>query len=298
MVWLHKGEAYFPSDISAQVTNTAPYINHISIASPPSPLELINLDALNTYGQNGTNVHLTSKIDVTKGPKWLNGVVPDTKGKTNNATSAAIIITDHGKGLVDAFYMYFYAFNRGNIVLFHELGDHIGDWEHNMVRFENGTPQAIWYSQHANGQAFTYNVVEKRGIRPISYSADGSHANYATAGTHDHTIPDINLPAGPLQDYTSKGTLWDPTLSAYFYNFHANTSTFEGLNRSPEAAMNFRGRWGDEQYPQGDKRQPPPFFGFWKYVSGPTGPATKQLNRSKICPAGGPLCIVRVVLGP
>jgi len=33
--------------------------------------------------------------------------------------------------------------------------------EHNMVRFVNGVPKYVWYSQHASGQAFKYEVVKK-----------------------------------------------------------------------------------------------------------------------------------------
>lgn len=54
--------------------------------------------------------------------------------------------------------------------------------EHNMIRFANSTPQAIWFSQHASGQAFTYNALEKKGKRPIAYSGNGTHANYAVKG--------------------------------------------------------------------------------------------------------------------
>lgn len=34
-----------------------------------------------------------------------------------------------------------------------------------MIRFRDGRPEAIWYSQHATGQAFTYDAVEKEGPR-------------------------------------------------------------------------------------------------------------------------------------
>lgn len=36
-----------------------------------------------------------------------------------------------------------------------------------MIRFREGKPIAIWYSQHANGQAFEYDTVHKYegGIR-------------------------------------------------------------------------------------------------------------------------------------
>jgi hypothetical protein len=30
-----------------------------------------------------------------------------------------------------------------------------------MVRFQNGVPSVVWYSQHATGQAFKYEVVLK-----------------------------------------------------------------------------------------------------------------------------------------
>jgi hypothetical protein len=42
-----------------------------------------------------------------------------------------------------------------------------------MVRFANGVPQYVWFSQHANGQAFRYSTVMKDGDRPVGYSANG-----------------------------------------------------------------------------------------------------------------------------
>jgi hypothetical protein len=114
---------------------------------------------------------------------------------------------------------------------------------------------------------------------------------------HDHTIPGLNLPNGFVVDKTSKGMLWDPTLNAYFYNFTASNSTFEGINGSPVAAMNFKGKWGDAQYKDGDERQKE-FFGFRRFVGGPTGPGDKQLNRTEVCPESEMPCILRDKLGP
>ncbi|CCD55659.1 hypothetical protein ACHAPC_005269 [Botrytis cinerea] len=298
IVWLDQSEMYFPSDIYAQVLNTKPYVNRSLIPEDtlPSPLNLETIDKLNNWG---LDVYLTSTVDITTSPSYLTGVVPSsTTGRTQDAISCSVILTDHGDGLVDVFYMYFYAYNQGNTVLGQELGNHIGDWEHNMIRFVNGTPQTVWYSQHANGQAFLYSVVEKNGKRPIAYSARGSHANYAISGTHDHTIPDLNLPAGLLQDYTSRGTIWDPVLSSYFYTYDIATKKFSKASEdSPVQAMEYLGKWGDAQYPEDDKRQKK-FFGFWKYVGGPTGPATKGLVRDKVCPDNGILCIIRDILVP
>lgn len=56
-----------------------------------------------------------------------------------------------------------------------------------MIRFTDGVPTAVWYSQHEYGEAFSYKAVHKdtTGKRPIGYSAKGSHANYAKAASHD-----------------------------------------------------------------------------------------------------------------
>jgi hypothetical protein len=167
-----------------------------------------------------------------------------------------------------------------------------------MVRFLNGVPQSMWFSQHANGQAFTWSAVEKtESGRPIAYSAQGSHANYAMGGTHDHTIPNLNLPGGVLEDHTERGTYWDPLLSSYFYKFDGGKNEFTPYNGESTNWLYFKGRWGDEEYPTSDKRQVK-LFGQAKYSSGPTGPADKQLARDKVCPDNGNICILRTILVP
>jgi len=290
LIWLDQEEEYFPSDIYVHVNNTHPDIDYARIENPPTPLTLDNLDSLNNYGnKGGLNVYLTSKIDIETSPTWLQGVVPDSSGKTNGARSCAIIINDHGSGHVDAYYMYFYAYNLGNEVGSRgNWGNHVGDWEHNMIRFVDGVPKEMWFSQHGSGQAFKFDILEKQGVRSVAYSARGSHANYAISGEHDHVIGGFNPNLGILIDYTSRGTLWDPTLSAYFYNYDGNNRDFSSVDStSPLGAMNYRGKWGDEEYPDSDPRQErfwPPLVTFRRYSSGPTGPWTKGLNRTKTCP--------------
>ena len=57
-----------------------------------------------------------------------------------------------------------------------------------MVRFVDGALTHVYLSAHSGGYAYTYAAVEKRGVRPVVYVADGSHANYATAATQKYTI--------------------------------------------------------------------------------------------------------------
>lgn len=120
--------------------------------------------------------------------------------------------------------------------------------------------------------------------------------------THDHTIPGLNLPVGPLEDKCDKGTLWDPTLSAYTYSYDAGANTYTAYDgTSPTNWLSFIGKWGDQEYPDSDPRQKK-ILGIEvsaKFVSGPTGPQDKALNRSDVCPPNKDIkCFVSPILRP
>ena len=78
---------------------------------------------------------------------------------------AVLIAVDKGDGILDAFWFYFYSFNLGNKVLNIRFGNHVGDWEHSMVRFQHGEPKAIFLSEHNFGGAYSYDAIEKIGKR-------------------------------------------------------------------------------------------------------------------------------------
>lgn len=282
LVFLDKDERYFPSDIATHIEKTTPFIG-LKPLEPAPKVSVDNLDSLNKFNTKEGQVFLTSTEEVEKKPAYLLGVKPDSSGKTVGATSCAVIVTDHGDGTVDAFYMHFYSFDKGNTVLGRELGDHVGDWEYVMMRFKNEKPEALWLSQHARGQAFTYEAMKKQGDRPVVFSARGTHAIFSTGGKHDHTLPNTNLRFGPLIDRTSEGALWDPIKNAFFYTFNPTSNSFSSVDESPLAIMNFNGHWGDARYPKGVKGQKK-LFGFRKYVDGPSGPLDKNLNRKNVCP--------------
>jgi hypothetical protein len=150
------------------------------------------------------------------------------------------------------------------------------------------------------GQAFTYDALSKQGVRPIIYSALGGHPNYAVPGIHSREVAIILV-----NDTTSAGPLWDPTLSAYFYSYtpfsdENENGTFVGSEgTTPVGWLNFEGRWGDEQYPDSDPRQVNYLNAStaWEWETGPTGPLDKDLNRTDVCPsASGTPCVTLTVL--
>ncbi|KAI1389534.1 uncharacterized protein F4822DRAFT_203925 [Hypoxylon trugodes] len=212
---------------------------------------------------------------------------PDESGYSR--APATLILVDKGSGIVDAFWFFFYAYNLGQTVLGTRYGNHVGDWEHCMIRFESGVPRGVFFSEHEGGQAYAWHAVEKRGNeteiqRPVIYSAVGSHAMYATPGNHPYV-----LPFGILKDVTDRGPLWDPSknLRGYWYDYAA-TKDDEGLEPVKENAdeptswFHYKGTWGDRLYGLDDARQWR-LFGQYHYVTGPQGPKFKNLGREKVC---------------
>jgi len=292
-VHLYSEEIFLPGDIGEHLEHTIPYLNYTPLTSLHTRQSLTSLSHLNRFGPH---VYLTSDDDPETQPSWLRGdhnrPVPIGHGETDVGASTApgiIIWTEKENNVTDAFYFYFYSFNLGNTVAGWRFGNHVGDWEHTAVRFIDGVPQSIFYSEHSGGVAYEYGAVEKIGIRPVCYSAVGSHANYARPGTHYYAIP-FHL----LADHTDKGPLWDVTKNSYMYNYDVDHDILKPSRDTPGAPVDwfhFGGRWGDMMYRPGDRRQWV-IAGQYHYVHGPTGPKFKNLARKEICQNEG-VCVVR-----
>ncbi|KAF6228476.1 hypothetical protein HO133_008206 [Letharia lupina] len=318
LVHLYSEEQFWPCDIKEHLFHVTPELNYTPIQGLPQ-LNLSNLDQLNEFEQ-GRHVFLTSNDNVEDRPDWLGGQIniPDdfsddskTDCSDSRATSArfrkqshgghsdapAVLLTiNKGDGIVDAFWFFFYSYNLGNIVFNIRFGNHIGDWEHTLIRFEHGKPKVVFVSEHFFGSAYSYSAVEKIGNRPVVYSAVGTHAMYATPGTHPYI-----LPLGILHDETDRGPLWDPALNSLTYTYNHVTDTLHPSNRTPDAPTQwfyFSGKWGDKFYPLNDNRQYG-FAGEYHYVNGPLGPRFKHLGRRKVCQGRySDPCVIKDQLDP
>ena len=309
LVYMDEQEEWFPSDITAQLTNShITDASYNTITNAPSPLTLSNLNTI----PNQSSTFITSNEGITALPPWFHGVRPTPDRRTPSATASTIILVQKPNSILDAFYFYFYAYNAGNApfnIPNFTFGNHVGDWEHTMIRFNSSTaqPLAAWYSQHATGQAFEFRTLKthpESPKRPLVYAARGTHANYATPGPHESAIPGLAFPGAILTDHTSAGALWDPLLNAYFFAYSTDSDKFSSLPNPvmggtgdvPTEWLQYTGQWGDPQLPDSDGKQVV-LFGQRKYTAGPTGPRDKRLGRAGVCNvAEGQTCFVKKTL--
>ena len=187
LVHLYSEEQFWPCDIKDHLLHVTPELNYTPIEGLPQ-LNLSNLDQLNRF-EKGRDVFLTSNDNVEDRPDWLGGQVniPDeytdnsktyrsdsqatspnlgTRSHGGHSDAPAVLVTiNKGDGIVDAFWFFFYSYNLGNVVLNIRFGNHIGDWEHTLVRFQHGKPKIVFVSEHFFGSAYTYSAVEKIGKR-------------------------------------------------------------------------------------------------------------------------------------
>ncbi|KAI0131900.1 hypothetical protein BJ170DRAFT_679798 [Xylariales sp. AK1849] len=278
--YLYSGEKYFPSDIATHLENTIPEVNYVAVGDAGS----VDVDTLNNYN---SSVYLTAADTPSDNPAWITSEYGKPASNGYSGAPGTIIAVEKNSTTTDVFYFHFYSYNFGPPVLDINFDEHVGDWEHVMIRFVDSKPYAIYLSEHGAGSAYYWDVMTFNGNHPITYIATGSHANYATAGSQDYTIA-----LGLVSDTTDAGYGWDITQNYRGYWYDVTTTEFSiaggvstgGTEEANETAMwlSWAGLWGDEQYPDSYSGQYC-IFGECHYTSGPTGPEDKNLGRAAVC---------------
>lgn len=289
VVHLYAEERYLPADIKE-------YVTHFRVATGSGKnitnkgTRIQDLGSIQKgFGSDNQDLFLTAMEDYSTDPDWITGVknIPDIETGELADAPAVVIVVDKGDGIIDSFWFYFYPFNLGPFVMGGgPYGNHIGDWEHSLVRFQDGVPELVWMSAHGGGSAYDYTCMEHFDDtkRPVLFSARGTHANYATVGQHSHDIP-----YHMLSDFTDRGPLWDPAQNylAYVYGGTDDSLTYgngsvAGREKEYGDWLLYHGRWGDKKLPPDDPRQK--FHPFeWRMIDGPFGPLEKNLMRRDPC---------------
>ncbi|CAN6635657.1 putative vacuolar protein sorting-associated protein Tda6p [Trichomonascus vanleenenianus] len=285
VVRLYSEERYMPYGIDD-------FVRHFRVVDQDynalsGPLHIEDLQRFNR-SIGAEDLFLESLEDFDSNPDWITGVKhwPDVETGRLATAPAVCIVVDRGEGQVDAFWFYFYSFNLGPFVMGGgPYGNHVGDWEHSLVRFRHGKPEILWMSAHGGGSAYRFDAMEtvrSNADRPVIFSARGTHANYASVGQHSH-----DLPFYMLSDFTDRGALWDPAQNFVAYTFDGTTveyanGTEPGREERWGKWLEFLGHWGDQKLSPLDPRQK--FHPFeWRYIDGPLGPLTKNLIRDAPC---------------
>lgn len=290
VVHLYSEERYLPYDIGKFVKHFhVEYENGTTVPGTEAHMDLKKLSQLPADEE----LFLTSNTDFDSDPDWITGIKNKPSLSTGEIKDApvALIVVDKGNGWVDAYWFYFYSFNLGPFVMGSgPYGNHVGDWEHSLVRFYKGEPIIVWMSAHGGGQAYYYHNLEKyesNPNHPVIFSARGTHANYVSVGQHPH-----DLPYAILSDFTDRGDLWNPTKNYLSYTYDGCKVHPGKTNRNPHHVgreieyhnwLRFNGHWGDKQLADDDNRQRYLFIGGHKYINGPKGPLEKNLLRLKPC---------------
>lgn len=100
-------------------------------------------------------------------------------------------VAEQGAAEIWLQYWFFYAYNpqdRGIV----RTGRHEGDWEMVQLRLgAGGVPDRATLAQHSWAESCPYDELEQaEDGAAVIYVANGSHAAYASAGTHDRPFPD------------------------------------------------------------------------------------------------------------
>jgi hypothetical protein len=177
LVRLYSDEEYWPGALAVHVEHTEPHVNYTPVGN--GEFDLRHLDRLNSLRPE---TYLQSRDDPETYPYWLSGQenVPEGESLAEAAaemarswaagarhrSSAPAVLVVVDKGIyVDAFWFFFYSFNLGNQVLGVRFGNHVGDWEHTAIRFRDGEPIEVFFSEHEWGGAYHWKDCERQGKR-------------------------------------------------------------------------------------------------------------------------------------
>jgi hypothetical protein len=226
VVHLWSEERYLPYSIEK-------YVQHFTLDAADGNNSVkgqrLRIQDLQYFGANATGIEgpsrpqqtdlfLTALDEFARDPEWIRGNhnLPEIESGRIRDAPAVLICVDKDDGAIDAFWFYFYSYNEGPYVMGGgPYGNHLGDWEHSLVRFRDGQPELVWMSAHGGGAAYEFDVMEKLETdanRPVLFAGRGTHANYATVGQHSH-----DLPYHMLSDFTDRGPLWDPSKNYLAY---------------------------------------------------------------------------------
>ncbi|XP_013410003.1 putative vacuolar protein sorting-associated protein TDA6 [Lingula anatina] len=287
VVRLAVGEEWKPSSVDY-------FLQHVNLrGGSPTSVTPSTLPTCNSNCYLETKTHLSC-------PSCREPVV--FKGQDPASAPAYAIYEDKGN-VVEITYWFFFPYNRGKracVGLYFDnvcpcvkawghclcprlngcaggystFGNHVGDWEHVKIKFNNNKIYSIYLSIHDSeitnqyGGEFLWNGNEfRRGNRAV-YTTDCTHAQvYAAKGSHgiwpntgEHVYKKL-FNGDKLKDHCSAGTAWHIANNLKIVKMAAKGQFTGEFN-----FLNFKGRWGNRE------RNCPKIIGQCVLENGPGGP--------------------------
>jgi hypothetical protein len=262
-VYLHPNETAFPSTASDFIVNSRLRWSHDgctdhAVDNPDGRAasydkivqsRLGAASGVNAYSHEGNNFicrhsgtvylahQLTRPYDggSERATEGAEGMFLDLNNRTrdgNPELAADPVYYEYLKGRY-VVYWFFYRHNPNNVA---GIGTHEGDWEHITVRLDaNDLPLEVAYYRHScdpdiyswselqSGDGVNFGL--RYGTHPIVYSAEGSHASYARAGSYG-----ASTCQGP-DDAASSARTW--------------TTSTNLLNARTQPWYGYGGAWGE-----------------------------------------------------
>jgi hypothetical protein len=194
----------------------------LASAAGGSPDDKLELGLLNfPRYRNGTRARRSDHLDAVGRDYVLQAREMHTAEFADRVYGRVAEAEDGGKWLQ---YWFFYLYNNKAFLGF---GLHEGDWEMVQLRLDAGDrPLSMAFAQHSHGQRCRWEMVERRGERPVVYVARGSQASYASPGRHSApVVPDHADGRGP----------------------EISRPTLEPLDDSEAGWVGWPGRWGSSK---------------------------------------------------
>lgn len=196
-------------------------------------------------GDSGRRYASNEKVRPRDGVTGTEGMFLDMdNGARGGSGTSAPVYYEYVRGsFVTYWFLYGNSQPPGPSLITERLS-HEGDWERVSVRLDgNDQPTDVAFYAHNGYCTLPWSRVAKQGGHPVVYSGKGSHASYATAGSHPVSFAGLSF-----SDETNRGAAW---------------STWQSLfNARAQGWYGFGGAWGE--------------VGELKDTTGPLGPSVHK----------------------
>jgi len=283
LIWLHGGEQFLPSSVDF-------FLQHVTLQDRKGHiLDLYPTPDRLPGGASSASLHLHTRHKLPCSGCLLPSVFYG-QNVAKGGVPVYAIVRDYQDAwnTIDVVYHTFYPYNRGKQVCVGILtakskclgneetfGNHVGDWEHVQLRFQNGKPHILYLSVHNFGAYYSWDESTKKfyltkgetpkqkaarqgrqktnrkfvrelepdfpdvlhlaGTHPVMFSANGSHGLWATPGKHTFS----SFPK--LVDFTEPGTAWNTWENLVIIPWNDTPFPYVGQL----GWLNFRGQWGN-----------------------------------------------------